>query len=65
MLATLNGPIVTDFVPAAKPPWVLLAVFAVLVFLMNARETVWIGALALALVTLFILLSRRRQHLSD
>ena len=25
MLAALNGPIVTDYVPAGKPPWLLLA----------------------------------------
>ncbi len=26
MLAALNRPIVTDYVPAGKPPWVVLAV---------------------------------------
>jgi hypothetical protein len=36
--AVLTGPIVTDYVPAAKPPWVLLALAVCLLALVVPRE---------------------------
>lgn len=38
MHAVLTGPIVTDYVPAVKPPWALLAFAVCLVALVMPRE---------------------------
>ena len=38
MLATLDRPIVTDYVPAAKPPWLLLAVLVGVVLVGLPRD---------------------------
>lgn len=38
MLATLDRPIVTDYVPAAKPPWLLLAVLVGVVAVVLPRD---------------------------
>lgn len=38
MLATLDRPIVTDYVPAARPPWLLLAVLVGVVMAALPRD---------------------------
>lgn len=38
MVATLNRSIITDYVPAARPPWVLLAVLVGLVAFVLPRD---------------------------
>lgn len=50
MLAFVEGPIVTDFVPAVKPPWLVLAVFVVLVFAFIPRESLGLALLALGMI---------------
>jgi hypothetical protein len=60
VLATVTGPIVTDYVPAAKPPWLVLAVLAILIFAFIPRESLGIALLALGVLSVFMMLIVRR-----
>jgi hypothetical protein len=50
--AVLTGPIVTDYVPAVKPPWALLAFAVCLLALVMPREVLPEFCLASAVVAL-------------
>jgi hypothetical protein len=65
MLATVTGPIVTDFVPAVKPPWMVLATVLVLVLAFIPRESLGLALLALAgLGAMIVLIVRRYRGLA-
>lgn len=52
MLAVLNRPIVTDYVPVARPPWVFLALLVGLVAFLLPRDVLPTAALVSAAVVL-------------
>ena len=66
MLATANGPIVTEFVPAMKPPWLVLAAFVVLVFAFIPRESLGLALLALGmLIGMMALIAFRNRDINS
>lgn len=67
MQAVLTEPIVTDYVPAARPPWLLVALAVVLLAFVMPREVVVefvaaSGIVCLAVAAVSWLLGRRRDR---
>ena len=64
MLATLNRPIVTDYIPAGKNPWVLLALL-VCVFVVGLSDQYLAAGLALVGVVCLVCCGRRSEPPDD